>query len=60
MDHLKFALLIFILIGYSSKTHANEEQEEATLQRGRLSNLNQKSNNAVYILYYMMNIEFTQ
>ena len=42
MDYLKFALLMFILIVYSSKTNANDENEEATLQRGRLSNLNKK------------------
>ena len=59
MDHLKFAFLMFILIVYSSKTNANDENEEATLQRGRLSNLNKKiKQRRIYIKLY--NIEFTQ
>ena len=41
MDHLKFALLIISLIVYSSKTNANDENEEARLHGGRLRNLNQ-------------------
>ena len=39
MDRLKFAWLIFVLIVYSSKTNANDENEEATLQGRRLRNL---------------------
>ena len=41
MDHLKFSLLMFIVIVYSSKNNANDENEE-TLKGRRLSNLNQK------------------
>ena len=38
MEHLKFSLLIFIVIGYSSEINANDDKEETKLQKGRLSN----------------------